>query len=65
MVFSALVSVGAGVVIAFIFGWQMALLVVAIFPLGGVGQAVENKYFQGRSKEDARELENAGKVKQI
>uniref|UniRef100_A0A914CAD8 ABC-type xenobiotic transporter n=1 Tax=Acrobeloides nanus TaxID=290746 RepID=A0A914CAD8_9BILA len=62
MVFSALVSVGAGVVIAFIYGWQMALLVVAIFPLGGVGQAVENKYFQGRSKEDARELENAGKT---
>ncbi|KAH7730954.1 bile salt export pump [Aphelenchoides avenae] len=61
-VFSAFVSVGCGIFLAFYYGWQMALLVIAIFPLGGVGQAFEAKYIRGRSKQDARELENAGKV---
>ena len=61
-VFSAFVSVGAGIVIAFCFCWEMALLVCAIFPLGGVGQALEMKYFQGKSGAEAKEMENAGKV---
>jgi ATP-binding cassette subfamily B (MDR/TAP) protein 1 len=61
-VFSAVVSVGAGICIAFYFNWQMALLVIAIFPLGGVGQAFQMKYAQGRAVEDAKDMENAGKV---
>jgi ABC-type multidrug transport system fused ATPase/permease subunit len=61
-VFSAVVSVGAGIVIAFYFNWLMALLVIAIFPLGGVGQALQVKYAQGRAVEDAKDMENAGKV---
>uniref|UniRef100_A0A1I8A8Z0 Multidrug resistance protein 1 n=1 Tax=Steinernema glaseri TaxID=37863 RepID=A0A1I8A8Z0_9BILA len=61
-VFTAIVSVGCGIGIAFYYGWQMALLVVAIFPLGGVGQALQMKYIEGRSKADAKELENSGKT---
>uniref|UniRef100_A0AC34QYV8 p-glycoprotein n=1 Tax=Panagrolaimus sp. JU765 TaxID=591449 RepID=A0AC34QYV8_9BILA len=61
-VFSAVVSVGAGIIIAFYYCWEMALLVCAIFPLGGVGQALEMKYFEGKSSEDAKEMENAGKT---
>jgi len=61
-VFSAVVSVGAGIVIAFVFCWEMALLVCAIFPLGGIGQALEMKYFQGKSSEESKEMENAGKT---
>ncbi|KAE9555670.1 hypothetical protein FO519_001141 [Halicephalobus sp. NKZ332] len=61
-VFSAIVSVGAGIVIAFRFCWPMALLVCAIFPLGGVGQAFQMKYFQGKSGKEAKEMENAGKT---
>ncbi|KAK0397961.1 hypothetical protein QR680_002359 [Steinernema hermaphroditum] len=61
-VFSAVVSVGCGIGIAFYYGWQMALLVVAIFPLGGVGQALQMKYIEGRAKADAKELENSGKT---
>uniref|UniRef100_A0AC35FBA3 p-glycoprotein n=1 Tax=Panagrolaimus sp. PS1159 TaxID=55785 RepID=A0AC35FBA3_9BILA len=61
-VFSAIVSVGAGICIAFYFNWQMALLVIAIFPLGAVGQALELKYAEGRGVKDAKDMENAGKV---
>ncbi|TMS37558.1 hypothetical protein L596_004463 [Steinernema carpocapsae] len=61
-VFSSVVSVGCGIGIAFYYGWQMALLVIAIFPLGGVGHALQMKYIEGRSKADAKELENSGKT---
>jgi len=61
-VFSAIVGVGAGVVIAFYYCWQMALLVCAIFPILGVGQSLQMKYFQGKSGTEAKEIEQAGKV---
>uniref|UniRef100_A0A9J2Q415 Uncharacterized protein n=1 Tax=Ascaris lumbricoides TaxID=6252 RepID=A0A9J2Q415_ASCLU len=61
-VLSSLVSVGFGVGIAFYFGWQMALLVIAIFPLAGVGQAFHLKYIEGRHNHDAKELASSGKV---
>jgi hypothetical protein len=40
----------------------MALLMIAIFPLAGVGQALQMKYFQGRSQKDKKDNENAGRV---
>lgn len=40
----------------------MALLMVAIFPLAGVGQSLQMKYFQGRSEKDKKDNENAGRV---
>lgn len=40
----------------------MALLMIAIFPLAGVGQALQMKYFQGRSDKDKKDNENAGRV---
>ncbi|KAK0397960.1 hypothetical protein QR680_002358 [Steinernema hermaphroditum] len=61
-VFSSLVSVSCGVGIGFYFGWQMALLSVAIFPLLGVAQAMQVKYIEGRTVADEKELENSGKV---
>ena len=61
-VFSAVVSITAGIAIGLVYCWQMALLVCAIFPLGGVGQALQAKYFEGKSGEEAKEMENAGKV---
>ncbi|CAB3398371.1 unnamed protein product [Caenorhabditis bovis] len=61
-VINALVSVVGGLTIAFYYGWQMAFLVCAIFPLAGVGQAVQIKFLSGKSSADAKELENSGKV---
>ncbi|TKR88808.1 hypothetical protein L596_012994 [Steinernema carpocapsae] len=61
-VLSAIVSVFCGIGIAFFFGWQMALLSLAIFPLQGVGQSLRMKYLQGRETEDQKEFANAGNV---
>uniref|UniRef100_A0A0N5AI25 ABC-type xenobiotic transporter n=1 Tax=Syphacia muris TaxID=451379 RepID=A0A0N5AI25_9BILA len=61
-ILSAAFSVGCGLVIAFYYSWQLALLVVAIFPLVGVGQALQLRYIQGRHHKDSKDLENSGKV---
>ncbi|VDL66248.1 unnamed protein product [Nippostrongylus brasiliensis] len=51
---------GCGVAIGFYFGWQMALLTAAIFPLSAVGQTLQLKYIRGRAAADAKEMENSG-----
>ncbi|CAI4228037.1 unnamed protein product [Auanema sp. JU1783] len=61
-VFGSFISISCGIGIAFYYGWQMALLVIAIFPLAGVGQSIQMKYISGRAAEDAKEMENSGKV---
>lgn len=57
-----IVSVGVGVLIGFIFSWQMTLLGIAFLPLvlcGTVVQARIGARFQGKEQ---RILENSGKV---
>ncbi|CAD5220372.1 unnamed protein product [Bursaphelenchus okinawaensis] len=61
-VFSSVVSCACGVVLAFYYNWRMAILVVCIFPLGGVGHFFHMRYIRGRSKDDENEWENVGKV---
>ncbi|MFH4979050.1 hypothetical protein AB6A40_005759 [Gnathostoma spinigerum] len=61
-VLSALIAIGCGIGIAFYYGWQMALLVIAIFPLGGLGQALQVKFVQGHSDSDAKKIESSGKL---
>lgn len=40
----------------------MAILVITIFPLGGVAHFIHLKFFQSRSKADSKELEAAGSI---
>jgi ATP-binding cassette subfamily B (MDR/TAP) protein 1 len=61
-VFSAIVSVSCGVGIGFYFGWQMALLMIALFPIVGVGRALHFAYMKGKSDENNKDSENAGRV---
>ncbi|KAF1755254.1 hypothetical protein GCK72_021823 [Caenorhabditis remanei] len=61
-VFNAIASIGGGLGIAFYYGWQMALLVMAIFPFMAVGQALVIKYHGGTATSDAKEMENSGKT---
>ncbi|KIH44636.1 hypothetical protein ANCDUO_25338, partial [Ancylostoma duodenale] len=35
---------------------------IAIFPLAGVGQAIQMKFMSGRATADAKEMENSGKI---
>ncbi|CAJ0587561.1 unnamed protein product, partial [Mesorhabditis spiculigera] len=61
-VFNAVVGVTAGIAIGFYYSWQMALLMLALFPLLGLGEALQIKMLEGKSGEDAKALEVAGKV---
>jgi hypothetical protein len=61
-VLSAVVSMVAGVILAFFFGWKMALLVLAIFPLVGFGGYIRMRLREGGAKNDSQLLEEAGKV---
>ena len=62
-VFNSVISVAIGLIIAFYFCWQMALLVMLISPLLGVSHSVHMKYMSGKANKDAKEMENSGKVK--
>uniref|UniRef100_A0A0N5AV15 ABC-type xenobiotic transporter n=1 Tax=Syphacia muris TaxID=451379 RepID=A0A0N5AV15_9BILA len=61
-VLSGAVALAFGIGIAFYYSWALALLVIAIFPLCGVGQALQQKYMQSRHGKDAKDLENSGKI---
>ncbi|PAV66356.1 hypothetical protein WR25_09526 [Diploscapter pachys] len=61
-VFNSFVSISCGIGIAFYFCWQMALLVLAIFPLLGVAQGLQMKFLAGVAGKDAKEMENSGKI---
>uniref|UniRef100_A0A1I7V2Y6 p-glycoprotein n=1 Tax=Caenorhabditis tropicalis TaxID=1561998 RepID=A0A1I7V2Y6_9PELO len=61
-VFNAIASICGGLGIAFYYGWQMAFLVMAIFPFMAVGQALVIKYHGGTATSDAKEMENSGKT---
>ena len=61
-VFSAIVSLSCGMGIGFYFGWQMALLMLALFPVVGIGRALHFAYMKGKSDQNNKDTENAGKV---
>ncbi|KAE9555334.1 hypothetical protein FO519_001416 [Halicephalobus sp. NKZ332] len=61
-VFSAIVSVSCGIGIGFYYGWQMALLMIALFPVVAVGRSLQFRYLKGKVNENARDSENAGNL---
>ncbi|EYC29560.1 hypothetical protein Y032_0006g3036 [Ancylostoma ceylanicum] len=61
-VIATIISVIAGIVLAFIYGWQMALLVVGILPLLAFGQALRIRVYSGKHRKSAKDFEDSGKV---
>jgi ATP-binding cassette, subfamily B (MDR/TAP), member 1 len=61
-VISAIISVLCGVGLAFYYEWKLALLLVAIFPLFGIGEGIKIAYLTSVSKKSFKEFESAGKV---
>ena len=57
-----LAALGGGIVIAFIYSWKLALLVLAFGPVIGVASAIELQIMQGATKSGKKSLEEAGKV---
>ncbi|XP_067138789.1 ATP-dependent translocase ABCB1-like [Centruroides vittatus] len=61
-VVSAVVTLVTSIVIAFIFGWKLALALLASMPILLAAGAVQMKVQKGNQKRDAELMENAGNV---
>lgn len=62
-VLASFVSMLAGIVIAFMYGWRLAILLMLILPFFGFGGYLNMKIRHGSQLTDSRMLERAGKVK--
>ena len=60
--FMNLASLGAGLVIGFVYSWKLALLVVAFGPAIAIGELIEMEILQGTTTKSSKALEEAGKV---
>lgn len=62
MVFQSLFGLVAALVIAFYYGWALALVVLGIVPVIGFASSLQIKVLKGRHEEDKSKLEDAGKT---
>jgi len=55
-------SLGAGILLSFIFSWQLTLLILAFVPLLVAGAILQTRLMTGFASKDKQTLEDAGKV---
>ncbi|KAL5007363.1 hypothetical protein ScPMuIL_016169 [Solemya velum] len=58
----AISNIGTAIVIAFIYGWQLTLLILVFLPLIAIGGALQMKILAGVAGKNKEALEGAGKV---
>jgi ATP-binding cassette subfamily B (MDR/TAP) protein 1 len=62
MAFQSVASIGTGIVIGLVYGWRLALFIIALVPLFLISGILQMKVIKGFSGKNSEALENAGRV---